>query len=125
VALPPWAHSPEHFLQLQRAALESPTVSRSLHHWVDLVFGAKQRGPAALEADNVFYHLTYEGAVNIGAVDNPVERKALVTQVGEVKGAAGLLLVSCCFAVVERAGPHAGRGSALAAWATACSVCVP
>jgi hypothetical protein len=82
VALPPWAHSPEHLLQLQRAALESPTVSRCLHQWVDLIFGAKQRGAAALEADNVFYHLTYEGAVDIAAVDEPVERKALITQVG-------------------------------------------
>jgi hypothetical protein len=29
-----------------RAALESEHVSRNLHHWVDLVFGHKQRGGA-------------------------------------------------------------------------------
>jgi hypothetical protein len=89
VALPPWATSPEHFLALQRAALESPAVSRQLHLWVDLVFGCKQRGPAALEADNVFYHLTYQGAVDIGAVTDPVERKALITQVGCTAGEGG------------------------------------
>ncbi len=40
VELPPWANgSPERFLALQRAALESPYVSANLHHWIDLVFG--------------------------------------------------------------------------------------
>lgn len=43
-----------------RRALESPHVSRRLHLWIDLVFGYLQRGRAAIEADNLFYHLTYE-----------------------------------------------------------------
>ena len=68
VALPPWASSPQHFLAVHRAALEAPYVSAHLHHWIDLIFGYKQRGPAAVEADNVFYHLTYEGAVDISKV---------------------------------------------------------
>jgi hypothetical protein len=51
-----------------RAALEAPYVSANLHHWIDLIFGHKQRGPAAVDADNVFYHLTYEGAVDIAKV---------------------------------------------------------
>lgn len=46
--LPPWAHgSPARFLAMHRAALEAPAVSASLHHWIDLIFGYKQRGPAA------------------------------------------------------------------------------
>lgn len=53
---------------LCRAALEAPYVSAHLHEWVDLIFGYKQTGPAAVEADNVFYHLTYEGAVDIDKV---------------------------------------------------------
>lgn len=35
---------------------------------------------AAVDADNVFYYLTYEGAVDIGAVADPVQLEALKTQ---------------------------------------------
>ena len=48
----------ETFIRLHRAALESDHVSANLHHWIDLIFGSKQRGEAAVEARNVFYHLT-------------------------------------------------------------------
>eukprot|EP01065_Artemidia_motanka_P019820 TRINITY_DN2369_c0_g1_i3.p1 TRINITY_DN2369_c0_g1~~TRINITY_DN2369_c0_g1_i3.p1 ORF type:complete len:2399 (+),score=770.88 TRINITY_DN2369_c0_g1_i3:113-7309(+) len=63
VVLPKWAQSAAHFIQIHRQALESEYVSANLHKWVDLIFGAKQRGPAAVASHNVFYHLTYEGAV--------------------------------------------------------------
>lgn len=60
VLLPPWAASAHDFIAKNRAALECEHVSAHLHEWVDLVFGYKQRGPAAAEALNVFYYLTYE-----------------------------------------------------------------
>lgn len=35
-----------------REALESDIVSEQLHLWIDLIFGYRQRGEHALEADN-------------------------------------------------------------------------
>ncbi|XP_006868866.1 PREDICTED: neurobeachin-like protein 2 [Chrysochloris asiatica] len=77
VVLPPWASSPEDFIQQHRRALESEYVSAHLHEWIDLIFGYKQRGPAAEEALNVFYYCTYEGAVDLDHVTDERERKAL------------------------------------------------
>ncbi|KAK9828528.1 hypothetical protein WJX72_000603 [[Myrmecia] bisecta] len=83
VELPPWAAGPEDFLAKHRAALESPFVSANLQHWIDLMFGYKQSGPAAEEADNVFHHLTYEGAVNVADIKDHRTRAALETQIAE------------------------------------------
>jgi len=78
VKLPPWAKgSPHEFIRLHKLALESDYVSDNLHHWVDLIFGYKQRGPAALDAHNVFHYLSYEGAVDIDKITDEVERKAI------------------------------------------------
>ncbi|KAM4821388.1 neurobeachin-like protein 2 [Thomomys bottae] len=77
VVLPPWARSPEDFIRQHRRALESEHVSAHLHEWIDLIFGYKQRGPAAEEALNVFYYCTYEGAVDLDHVADERERKAL------------------------------------------------
>jgi hypothetical protein len=41
-------------------ALESDYVSENLSAWIDLIWGCKQRDPAAL---NVFHPLSYEGSI--------------------------------------------------------------
>uniref|UniRef100_A0A8C7KL21 Neurobeachin-like protein 2 n=1 Tax=Oncorhynchus kisutch TaxID=8019 RepID=A0A8C7KL21_ONCKI len=77
VILPKWAKSPEDFIYKHRKALESEYVSAHLQDWIDLIFGYKQRGPAAVEALNVFYYCTYEGAVDLDAITDEKERKAV------------------------------------------------
>ncbi|XP_012936084.1 neurobeachin-like protein 1 [Aplysia californica] len=77
VKLPPWASTPEEFIYKHRQALESEYVSSQLHNWIDLIFGYKQKGPAAAEALNVFYYVTYEGAVDLDAIQDPKERASV------------------------------------------------
>jgi beige protein homolog 1 len=79
VELPPWAKGdPKIFIAKNREALESPYVSKHLHQWIDLVFGFKQKGEAAIEAVNVFHHLSYQGAKDLDAITDPVERLATI-----------------------------------------------
>lgn len=82
VVLPPWAKGSRHeFTRVMRESLESDYVSENLHHWVDLIFGHAQRGAAAVERCNVFYYLTYEGAVDIDTLEDDDQRNAIETQI--------------------------------------------
>lgn len=79
VELPPWAKGdPRVFIAKQREALESPFVSRNLHKWIDLIFGSKQKGEAAVEAVNVFHYLSYQGAKDLDTIMDPLERLATI-----------------------------------------------
>ncbi|XP_021595628.1 protein GFS12 isoform X2 [Manihot esculenta] len=53
LAVPSWAHSPEEFIKLHRDALESDRVSCQIHNWIDITFGYKMSGQAAVAAKNV------------------------------------------------------------------------
>ncbi|KAF2265101.1 beach-domain-containing protein [Lojkania enalia] len=80
IALPPWAKGdPTIFIAKQREALESAYVSSNLHHWIDLIFGCKQRGEAAVEAANVFHHLTYQGSIDLDAITVESERVSSIS----------------------------------------------
>eukprot|EP00736_Rhodelphis_marinus_P007752 Rmarinus@m.16598 len=59
VVLPPWAKNPASFVSIMRQAFESDYVSRTLHRWIDLVFGYKQSGSEAVSADNVYHPAQY------------------------------------------------------------------
>jgi len=79
VVLPPWAKGDPHiFIAKHREALESPYVSQHLQEWIDLIFGYKQRGEAALEATNVFHHLSYQGAKDLDSMQDEVEKLATI-----------------------------------------------
>jgi hypothetical protein len=101
VQLPPWANnSPEKFIEIMRSALESEYVSENLHKWIDLIFGYKQRGQAAIENNNVFYYLTYEGAVDLNEITDPTVRHAMELQIEHFGQCPTQLLLS----------PHPKRG---------------
>ncbi|CZT48360.1 probable beige protein homolog [Rhynchosporium secalis] len=79
VKLPPWAKGdPKIFIAKHREALESPYVSRYLNQWIDLIFGCKQRGEAAIDSVNVFHHLSYHGAKDLDNIVDPIERVATI-----------------------------------------------
>jgi len=83
VKLPPWAADSRDFLKKMREALESPYVSENLHHWIDLIFGYKQRGEHAFNANNIFHPLTYEGSVDIDSISDPIQKRAIELQIHE------------------------------------------
>merc|ERR1719266_2679123 len=103
VELPPWANSPEEFVRTNRQALESEFVSCQLHQWIDLIFGYKQKGPEAVRATNVFYYLTYEGAVDSEPGMDPVMKEAIENQVKSFGQTPSQLLLE----------PHPPRSSAM------------
>ncbi|RPD65419.1 beach-domain-containing protein [Lentinus tigrinus ALCF2SS1-7] len=76
VKLPPWARNdPLLFVVLNRKALESDYVSEHLPQWIDLIWGCKQGDP---DSYNVFHPLSYEGAIDLDAITDDLEREATV-----------------------------------------------
>ncbi|KAM4840423.1 WD repeat- and FYVE domain-containing protein 4 isoform X1 [Urocitellus parryii] len=79
VQLPPWADGdPRKFISLHRQALESDFVSANLHHWIDLIFGYKQQGPAAVEAINTFHPYFYGDRVDLSSISDPLIKSTIL-----------------------------------------------
>uniref|UniRef100_A0A8K9V7C1 Lysosomal trafficking regulator n=1 Tax=Oncorhynchus mykiss TaxID=8022 RepID=A0A8K9V7C1_ONCMY len=103
VNLPPWARNdPRLFILIHRQALESDQVSQTLCQWIDLVFGLKQKGKAAVHAINVFHPATYFG-MDVSSVEDPVQRRALETMI-KTYGQTPRQLFSASH--ISRAGPR-------------------
>ena len=113
VQLPPWAKDPYDFVCKHREALESDHVSAHLHEWVDLIFGYKQRERAAEGALNVFYHLTYEGAVDLDAISDARERAATESQINNFGNTPSQLLDRPHVARAAPGSPHAKSATSL------------
>ncbi|XP_049996650.1 WD repeat- and FYVE domain-containing protein 4 isoform X3 [Alexandromys fortis] len=79
VQLPPWADGdPRKFISLHRQALESDFVSGNLHHWIDLVFGCKQQGQAAVEAVNTFHPYFYGDRIDLTSISDPLIKSTIL-----------------------------------------------
>ncbi|XP_025736364.1 WD repeat- and FYVE domain-containing protein 4 isoform X2 [Callorhinus ursinus] len=79
VQLPLWADGdPRKFISLHRQALESDFVSANLHHWIDLIFGYKQQGSAAVEAVNTFHPYFYGDKMDLSSIGDPLIRSTIL-----------------------------------------------
>lgn len=78
VVLPPWCGGcSATFVGIMREALESEACAHKLPQWIDLIFGYRQRGAAAVEACNVFHYLSYERAIDIDQIEDDHELRVL------------------------------------------------
>jgi len=81
VQLPSWAANAYDFVRIHREILESDQVSYSLHQWIDLIFGYKQRGSEAEKALNTFYYMTYEESVDLDNIEDEKLRVSTEAQI--------------------------------------------
>ena len=87
VELPPWAKTPREFIQINRAALESPIVSQNLPRWIDMIFGITSRGEQALKISNVFNPLYFDDGI-LEDVNGDENRKLFRTEFAACFGQA-------------------------------------
>ncbi|XP_056350777.1 WD repeat- and FYVE domain-containing protein 4 [Oenanthe melanoleuca] len=79
VQLPPWADGDPHkFILLHRQALESDYVSAHLHRWIDLIFGHKQHGSAAVEAVNTYHPYFYGDKMDLNNIKDPLIKSTIL-----------------------------------------------
>ena len=77
VQLPFWAETPQAVVSTFRSALESDDVSGRLHEWIDLVFGFRREGTAALERFNIFPPLPGKETASTRKLFDLIEERGL------------------------------------------------
>ena len=61
VEMPKWSNNNGYiFIQKHRELLESPEISDKINEWFNIIFGSKQKGPAAKKINNLFLAQTYD-----------------------------------------------------------------
>ncbi|KAL4641072.1 WD repeat- and FYVE domain-containing protein 4 isoform X1 [Arapaima gigas] len=79
VVLPPWAKGdPQEFIRIHREALECDYVSAHLHLWIDLIFGFKQQGLAAMDAVNTFHPYFYVEKLDAENLKDPLKKQTIL-----------------------------------------------
>ena len=58
-----------------------PNLINHAKDWIDLIFGRNQQGKSAIEAQNVFFYLTYYGSVDVASIDDEGLRQATELQI--------------------------------------------
>jgi len=82
VTPPRWSgQNPYRFVAMMRTALESESVSRALHNWIDLIFGYKNSGKEAEKALNMFYYMTYEDSIDLDSITDPITKTSYEAQI--------------------------------------------
>ena len=98
--LPPWCSAnPRLFVLIHRQALESEYVRENISSWLDLVFGVKQRGEAAVKAINVFHPAVSIGVKAINVVHPAVSIGVKAINVFHPAVSIGVITVGtsqCC-----------------------------
>jgi hypothetical protein len=81
VQMPAWATNAYDFVVKHRQYLESDYVSENIGNWIDLVFGYKQQGKLAQDNLNLFFYLTYEGAIDLKDIADQQTRISKESQI--------------------------------------------
>ncbi|EAY02572.1 Beige/BEACH domain containing protein [Trichomonas vaginalis G3] len=83
VELPKWSKNATEFVYLHRKILESPKVTENLHHWIDLIWGVRQKSNSDGFPENIYSQEMYE---DIWSTEKSEEETQKIQSVLEYNG---------------------------------------